>query len=274
MALKILLFFSLIFCFEYTFAVEVQLAKTYQRQGVSEYLVSEKLDGVRAIWRNQQLVTRNGNKIYAPSWFTKNWPNKWLDGELWSQHNDFEFIASTVLDKKPNQAAWRKIKFFVFDMPDNENVFSIRYQNYLAAILETDSDYLAAVEQHQFSDESQLERFYQARLKQGAEGVILHAKQARFSHGRSAHLLKYKPYQDAEAIIVGYSAGKGKYQGMVGALIVELKSGEQIKLGSGLSDALRKKPPVIGSQVTYRYNGFTKYGKPRFARFLRVRQHE
>ncbi|WP_052140940.1 DNA ligase [Pseudoalteromonas piratica] len=274
MALKLLLFFSLIFCFEHTFAVEVQLAKTYQRQGVSEYLVSEKLDGVRAIWRNQQLVTRNGNKIYAPSWFTKNWPNKWLDGELWSQHNDFEFIASTVLDKKPNQAAWRKIKFFVFDMPDNENVFSIRYQNYLAAILETDSDYLAAVEQHQFSDESQLERFYQARLKQGAEGVILHAKQARFSNGRSAHLLKYKPYQDAEGIIVGYSAGKGKYQGMVGALIVELKSGEQIKLGSGLSDALRKKPPVIGSQVTYRYNGFTKYGKPRFARFLRVRQRE
>ncbi|HEX7047399.1 MAG TPA: DNA ligase, partial [Gammaproteobacteria bacterium] len=44
-------------------------------------------------------------------------------------------------------------------------------------------------------------------------------------------------------------------------------------IGSGFTDAERAEPPAIGSLVTYRYNGLTSNGVPRFARFLRVR-HE
>lgn len=274
MALKSLIFFSLCCFYRVVFALDVQLANSYQRQPAENYLVSEKLDGVRAIWRNNQLVTRNGNRINTPSWFTENWPNVWFDGELWSKHNDFEFIASTVLDAEANQAAWRSIKYFVFDMPDTSNPFLIRYQHYLQTINKTDSQYLVAIKQHQFSTDEELAQFYQTRIQQGAEGIMLHAKNALFSAGRSANLLKYKPHQDAEGIVVGYSAGKGKYKGLVGALIIELENGDKIKLGSGLSDELRSTPPAIGSKVTYRYNGFTKYGKPRFARFLRQRKEE
>ncbi|WP_274760526.1 DNA ligase [Pseudoalteromonas sp. G4] len=273
MALKSLIFFSLC-CYRIVFAMEVQLANSYQQQSVANYLVSEKLDGVRAIWRNKQLVTRNGKQINAPSWFTEHWPDTWLDGELWSKHNDFEFIASTVLDHKANQEAWQNIKFFVFDMPDTSNPFIKRYQNYRSIISESKSAYLVAIEQFQFSTDDQLAQFYQTRLDEGAEGVMLHAKNALFSVGRSANLLKYKPHQDAEGVVVGYSAGKGKYKGLVGALIIELENGDKLKLGSGLSDQLRSTPPAIGSKVTYRYNGFTKYGKPRFARFLRQRKEE
>ena len=42
----------------------VQLVSVYQSNvQVSEYLVSEKYDGVRAIWKAGNLVTKNGNKI-------------------------------------------------------------------------------------------------------------------------------------------------------------------------------------------------------------------
>ena len=41
--------------------------------------------------------------------------------------------------------------------------------------------------------------------------------------------------------------------------------------GNGLSDAERDHPPAIGSWVTYRYNGMTTNGIPRFARYLRIR---
>ncbi|MDQ3160851.1 MAG: hypothetical protein M3Q51_07510, partial [Pseudomonadota bacterium] len=41
-------------------------------------------------------------------------------------------------------------------------------------------------------------------------------------------------------------------------------------LGSGLRDADRALPPSIGSLVTFRYNGLTAKGTPRFARFQRV----
>src|SRR5690606_23175245 len=96
---------------------------------------------------------------------------------------------------------------------------------------------------------------------------------SRYRAGRSAGVLKLKPIQDAEARVVGHTAGRGKYAGMVGALVMERADGLRSRVGSGLSDAQRAAPPPVCSNVTYRYSGFTAAGVPRFARFLRVR-HE
>ena len=71
--------------------------------------------------------------------------------------------------------------------------------------------------------------------------------------------------------MVGYRPGQGKYAGLVGALLVEDARGRRFALGSGLSDADRRQPPRPGTVVTYRYNGLTAKGTPRFARYLRVR---
>ena len=90
--------------------------------------------------------------------------------------------------------------------------------------------------------------------------------------GRSDTLLKHKRGRDAEARVVGYRPGKGKYEGMVGALLVEDAHGRRFALGSGLRDADRAAPPAIGSTVTFRYDGLTEQGNPRFARYLRVRR--
>jgi DNA ligase-1 len=74
--------------------------------------------------------------------------------------------------------------------------------------------------------------------------------------------------------VVDYSDGKGKYQGQVGALVVETGDGRRFKLGSGLSDSERADPPPLGSTVTYKYYGLTSTGLPRFASFLRIRNDE
>ncbi|HVU82071.1 MAG TPA: DNA ligase, partial [Rhodanobacteraceae bacterium] len=39
----------------------------------------------------------------------------------------------------------------------------------------------------------------------------------------------------------------------------------------GFSDADRADPPPIGSWISYRFNGVTATGLPRFARFMRRR---
>ena len=111
----------------------------------------------------------------------------------------------------------------------------------------------------------------QVEAQQG-EGLMLHLGSARHSPGRSSALLKLKSYQDAEARVVAYSLGKGKYQGMVGALVVEDAQGLRFNLGSGLSYMDRQQPPAIGALVNYKFNGYTLRGIPRFARFWRVRQ--
>jgi DNA ligase 1 len=86
----------------------------------------------------------------------------------------------------------------------------------------------------------------------------------------AAALVKLKPWQDAEALVVGHVPGKGKYQGMTGALQMEMPDGKRFRIGSALSDALRRQPPPIGTRITYRYQQLTKNGVPRFPRYLRV----
>ena len=39
---------------------------------LADYWVSEKYDGVRGYWDGQNLLTRGGQPIYAPAWFTAN----------------------------------------------------------------------------------------------------------------------------------------------------------------------------------------------------------
>ncbi|MDP2057786.1 MAG: DNA ligase, partial [Thiobacillus sp.] len=90
--------------------------------------------------------------------------------------------------------------------------------------------------------------------------------------GRSDALLKLKPWQDAEAVVVGYSPGSGKYHGLTGALKVEMPDGKRFRIGSGLSDALRRQPPPLGTRITYRYQHLTKNGLPRFPCYLRMRE--
>jgi DNA ligase-1 len=254
-------------------AVDVQLAKTYQAQQVnlSEFYMSEKLDGIRAVWQNGILTTRQGNKIHVPTWFTKDFPNSWLDGELYIAPNQFQRVASIVLDKEPDHAAWQEVRFYIFDAPDHQNTFAQRYTNYQAYCEQ--SPYLNAITQYPVRDDAALDSFYQAVLEKQGEGVILHKRDAQFTAGRSANVLKVKPFLDSEAEVIAIVPGKGKYQGMMGALLVRWQQ-HQFKIGTGFSDLDRQFPPAIGSQISFRYSGLTDKGLPRFARYLRVRPAE
>ncbi|CAH9064244.1 DNA ligase [Pseudoalteromonas holothuriae] len=251
---------------------KVELANQYHKDiNLTDYLVSEKFDGVRAIWNGHNLITKSGLIISAPAWFIEPLDNEVLEGELWSGYKQFAFVSALARSKRQRDADWQQVRYLVFDAPDPALPFSARYQHYQAKINRMKTTHIHAVEQLHFEHQQQLEQYYQMVLMRGGEGLILHQKHALHQAGRSDRILKYKPYQDAEAIVIGYTEGKGKYKGMIGALKVKSEQGLEFKIGTGISDQLRQQPPKIGSQITYRYQGLTKYGKPRFARFLRMR---
>jgi DNA ligase 1 len=239
---------------------------------VTQYLISEKFDGVRAIWDGKQLMTRQGNLINAPAWFTADFPKSPLDGELWIKRGAFDIVSGIVRKKEPIDAEWRQVSYLIFEQPNGKGDFSHRYQSLNRIIQNANVKHLKLVKQFKVQDKKQLKQTMAAVVKAGGEGLMLHRANALYETGRGDALLKLKPFFDAEAVVIAHLPGKGKYAGKMGALLVELPNGTQFKLGTGFTDAQREHPPAIGSTVTFIYQHKTKAGKPRFARFLRVRK--
>jgi len=230
------------------------------------YLVSEKLDGVRALWDGKTLRFRSGRTVSAPAWFLAALPTTPLDGELWMDRRSFDALSAAVRRTEPVDAEWRRITYRVFELPAGEGTFEQRVDKLKALA----SAIVVPVEQQRFTSNAEL----RAKLKQvvdaGGEGLMLHRADAPLASGRSDLLLKLKPLADAEAVVIGHEPGKGRLAGQLGALELQTPEGVRFKLGTGFTDAQRRNPPAIGTTVTYRYRDLTPSGKPRFASFLRV----
>jgi DNA ligase len=235
------------------------------------YLVSEKLDGVRALWDGARLRFRSGLPILAPPWFVSSLPEVPLDGELWAGRRQFEQLSGTVRQAAAVDADWRRLRYEVFDLPAAPGSFAERAARLADLVRARRFDALHAVEQRPLADRAALRQRLHEVLRAGGEGLMLHRADAPWRPGRSDDLLKLKPVDDADAVVVAHVAGRGRHVGRLGALQVRTPEGVDFLLGTGLTDAERERPPAVGSVVTYAYRGTTAAGVPRFASFLRVR---
>lgn len=251
-------------------------AKTYDgRSDPTGFWVSEKYDGVRGYWDGQRLLTRAGNPIAAPAWFTGGWPATAMEGELWAGRGQFSQAVSTVRQQTPDDAAWRALRFMVFDLPAEVGTFNERLPVLQARVAQLGQAWVQAVAQTPATTAAALRAQLDAVMRAGGEGLVLHRGSAPYTAQRSEDLRKFKPFDDAEARVVGQVAGTGKHAGRLGALWLEQPAADgqpalRFKLGTGFSDAQRTDPPPVGAWVTYRYRGLTDKGMPRFASFLRV----
>lgn len=264
-SLFVLLFFSLSL-----FALDLQKPKTYkEHHDIKNWLMSEKLDGIRAYWNGKELLTRKGKKIYAPKWFTKDFPNFELDGELWTKRDDFENIQSIVMDKTPSKS-WKQITYNIFEVPNEKGDFLKRLNLAKNWIERKNISHVKVIEQIKIKDKKHLNNFLEKLILKKAEGVIVKNPKPKYFEGRSSNILKVKKFSDMEGVVVGINiSSKTK---VLKSLRVKLENGTIFNLGGGFTKNERKNPPKINDIVTFKYYGFTKYGKPKFASFLRVRE--
>jgi len=238
---------------------------------ISQYWLSEKLDGMRGYWDGKQLLSRQGNIIHSPKWFTKHWPKTVMDGELWLGRNKFQQTISCVRKITIDESCWQQVTFMVFDLPKHTSTFTNRIKEMKTLVNNNSSPYLAMIKQFKVSTIEQLETTLNNVVASKGEGLMLHLGSAYYHVGRSTSILKLKKHQDAEATVLAHIEGKGKYLGKLGSIKVELVNGITFKIGSGFSDKDRSNPPAIGSIITFKYNGKTQAGIPRFARYFRKR---
>ena len=250
------------------------LAEKYSQDiDLGAYWVSEKLDGVRAFWDGERLISRGGNIFAAPSWFTADFPAVPLDGELWVGRGQFEKTVSIVSRHAPHDG-WRQVRYMVFDLPKDPGTFDERLHNLRAAVGASSSEFLAVVPQIKVPSHKALLERLDAVVANGGEGLMLHRGDSRYRGGRSADLLKLKKFDDAEGVVIDHNPGRGRLEGLMGSVTIRTEQGVVVKVGSGFSDAERRNPPPIGTTITFRHQGFTASGKPRFPVFWRIRSDE
>ncbi len=250
-------------------------AKWWQAgQAPSAFLVSEKLDGVRAYWDGQSLRFRSGRLIAAPHWFTASLPKTALDGELWLGRGRFDELSGIVRHLVPVDADWRAVRYMIFDLPGSADSFSTRVEHIKHVLLQAPQPWLQTLPQQRVTDAAALTDLLTQTVKDGGEGLVLHRANALWSPGRSDALRKLKPVPDEEARVVAHLPGQGRHQGRLGALLLQMPNGQRFSLGTGFTDTQRAAPPAVGTWVTYRYRDRTPRGLPKFASFLRVRSVE
>lgn len=251
----------------------VVLARDYHEGlDVSRYLVSEKLDGVRAVWDGQTLRFRSGREIHAPAWFTAALPKQPLDGELWLGRGRFAELSGIVRREQPDETGWRQVRYMVFELPEASGSFRERVVATSALMKQLSVPWLEQIRQFSVVDRKSLEQALEMVVQGGGEGLVLHHAEAPYLTGRTDMLLKLKPQHDDEAVVIGYVPGKGRFAGQVGALRVRHADGREFSLGTGLDEGQRRNPPPLGAIVSYRYRDLTERGLPRFASFWRIRE--
>jgi DNA ligase-1 len=238
----------------------------------AKYLVSEKFDGARALWDGRDLRFRSGRPVNAPAWFVAKLPAEPLDGELWLGRGQFETLSGIVRKTEAQDDEWRQIKYMIFELPNATGTFAERAQRIKEIVARAKWPQLVAVEQFRVADRAALKKKLNEVVRGGGEGLMLHLARAPYVTGRSDVLLKLKPLQDTEAVVIEHVPGKGKYVGIMGALRVRTPDGKVFLIGTGFTDEVRKKPPPLGTTITYTYLGLTKTGLPRFASYLGVRE--
>ena len=268
------------------------------------WLLSEKFDGYRARYDHEKrcFTSRAQKGFNAPEWFKEAMiPIHNLDGELWVGRENFQEMG-VVRKKTPVPEEWLNVKYVVYDLPEYQGGFKKRIEVLKElvrlnkfrwdAIKQTLPEPFCNLEcplimadQIEITSMKQFKGLYDKLVSEGAEGVMIKHPESVYEDKRSNYLLKYKPNFDAEAIIMDYSKGKGKYSGMLGGFVCKplinhdtfhsIDNNEHHEFTiSGMDDEIRENYKIshpIGTIISYEHSGLTDSGKPRFARYIRKR---
>ena len=259
----------------------VMLAKKYdsKKHDPVGWLMSFKIDGIRAYWNGENLLTRGNNIIHAPVWFTKALEGipHYLDGELvftdgGSPIGNFQETCSVVKRHMPDER-WAKVKYFVFDIPNLGTDFTYDLVNDTLKNM-TVPKFVEVIEQVPCKSKEHLEGYHDGYTSIGGEGIMLRKPTSLYERKRSNNILKVKIFTDAEATVIDYEAGKGRHEGRLGGYIctwTDERNDRVFHVGTGLTDAERDNPLPVGSVITFEYFGLTNAGSPRHPKYLRQR---
>lgn len=218
--------------------------KTNRLKG--SWFMSEKFDGIRALWNGKELMTRVGRKFtWVPQWFLDLLPKDIvLDGELLIPNEPFGFFSSISIQKEceASHEKWKRVVYNIFDTPIGGYTFEQRLEK--LKNINFNSNQLKIVNFTKLEDIqkefNRVNKAFDKIVKNEGEGVMLIYSKSFYKHAkRSRESLKYKKKHEGEARVVNIHIGKKKYSGMMGKIECKLPNGKKFCCGTGFNDAQR-----------------------------------
>jgi len=280
------------------------------------------------------LWSRYGNPIIAPDEFLNMLPSCPLDGELWAGRGNFQTCRSICAGDAADLRFMSQITYAVYGCPPPNGIFKegeIKNSNFHLTVDEsfmewtrananedwenpacaTFKEELAYLDQALYNGPDSrvfllnqkvvnsledVEAELRKVLDMGGEGIVLRDPNSHWTPKRVPSALKYKPYDDAEVKITGFTSGRetekgSKFLGMIGALITDF-NGERLEV-SGLTNEERtfaegymveyaeSNPGLdmptdvqgrhfrVGDTITIKYRELSDDGIPKEARYWR-----
>lgn len=273
--------------------VEPMLAKLYKDYSdkidfsKTEYILQCKFNGMRCVATKNGLFTRKGEKYLScphiaeslASFFSK-YPDAILDGELFNndlrqQLNEIsKLIRRTVNISQDDLGRSEKlVRYYVYDGYDfgiSKDCCYKERKQWIDTNVASSYKYIMPVKDFIINTESDLDKYYSSFIDDGHEGVMLRYANMGYEHKRSKNLLKVKPEDSEEAIIVDIKEGTGNWSG-TGKTITLDWNGKvfDASFKGSYEEAtrfLQDRKKWIGQRVEFLYNGLTGKGTPNFAR--------
>ena len=260
--------------------------------------VQPKLDGVRCYTRLVDGVVRmysrnhkefkNAKHISTElkGLFRDN-PTLILDGELYNHKfkDNFNKIISLVRKTKPSQAdkfeSSSLLQYHVYDLFDTEDPFKDFIDRTLwitSLVSQYGFRMIKTVDTKVVWNDIEVNKYHKNNKELGFEGSILRTNDP-YEQKRSYTLQKIKEFQDDEAIITGYVAGRGKRRGGIGKFICRDAHG--IEFGVPvmatmdiLKDIWKNRDKYLNEFCTFTYFEKTPRGSYRHPLFKELRNYE
>ena len=242
---------------------------------------------MRCVATKSGLFTRKGEKYLscphiekslAP--FFEKYPDAVLDGELFNndlrqQLNEIsKLIRRTVnISQDDLDRSEKLVRYYIYDGYDfgiNKDCCYKERKKWIDSNVVSSYKYAMPVKDFAINSESDLDKYYSSFIDDGHEGVMLRYSNMGYEHKRSKNLLKVKPEDSEEAVIVDIKEGTGNWSGTGKTITLDWngKIFDASFKGSYEEAAqfFKERKKWIGQNVEFLYNGLTGKGTPNFAR--------
>ena len=149
------------------------------------------MDGVRGYWDGERMISRHGNVISCPEWFTSTLPkDRTLDGELWMGTGTTNANVTGVMNSKNGD--WSKLGYYIFDIPSSTGTYEDRMKEMESLIKSVAASHIHLVENIKCKGREHLLDCLHSIVAAEGEGIMLREPLSLYIPGQVTSLLKAK----------------------------------------------------------------------------------